>query len=241
MSSDPQVSNNGGSFYQSAPLYFHSNCGPADTCNDTPQWSFYSEDGQTELSPRTGTSVTLRKGSSPGNCQYSSTMSASMGGFSTGAYAVLVNSPKSIAHYSSSDSTIGLHNPPTGYYTYWTLGVMDACASPNPISAMPMNETFPGGIVPSPGTSGWDSPNSADPTWEVSDWTVDTFIDTIGADCGSCTPPATWTASNPPFAYNTVLAGGTHYFFAGTTTLAMGWNVYMGVIHFFQDHGDNNP
>lgn len=240
-SSDPLQSNNEGYFYQSAPLQFNSNCGPSDTCNDTPQWSLATANGQTQLSTTSGASVTLRKGSNQGDCQFNSSLSASIGGFLTGAYAIMVNSPKSTAHYSSMDQMIGINNPPTGYITYWHLGVEDACATPNAVSAMPMNETFPNGVSPAPGTSGWNVPNSAKPSWEVGDWTGNTFIDSIGDVCAQCTPPGTWTVGNPPFVYNTVLASGSHYFYAGTITSAMGWSVYTGTIQYFQDHGANNP
>jgi hypothetical protein len=242
-SADPQVSNNGGNYYQSAPLQFHSNCGPADTCNDTPQWSLTATNGQTQLSSTSGSSVTVKKGGTLGDCKWNSTLSASIGGFSTGAYAINVNAPKAAVHYASMDTTLGVDNPPDGYITNWTLVINDACTPANTVSAMPVNETFPNGISPAPGTSGWNSVNTAPQYWDVGQWTGNTFIDGIGERCPApaCVPASTWTTGNPPFTYNTVLASGSHYFYAGTTTSGGGWRVYTGTIQYFRDHGANNP
>lgn len=242
-SADPVPGYNNQNIAQSSALTFNTNCNAGDTCTDTPQWSITSDNGQAALNSTSGSSVTLEDGSDQGDCAYDTTLSASMGGFSTNTYAILVNSPQFLVHVSSSDNTIGYGGAnPFGYGTEWTIGLEDACAPPNGIYAVPMNESFSGTPYIASGTTGWDVPNTALMSWSVGAWISEyTFQDAIGYSCenGSCTPQATWTAANPPFTYNTVLTSQSHQFFSGTTTQSQGWRVYSGTIEYYRDHGDN--
>jgi hypothetical protein len=64
-------------------------------------------------------------------------------------------SPKSLAYYSTQT----LAGSPAGYATYWYYRVADACATPNPVSALPLYETFDASSLYQPGvTSGWGLP-----------------------------------------------------------------------------------
>ncbi|HEX5430972.1 MAG TPA: hypothetical protein VFW83_03335 [Bryobacteraceae bacterium] len=240
-SADPQITTNNAYYYQSAVLTFNSNCGAGDTCTDVPQWSLIAQNGQTQLSSTTGSPVTIRKGTSQGDCLYDSTLSVSMGGFSSDPYMVLVNSPKFIVHAASQDITLQAGSPPDGYLTNWTIGVEDACAFPNGVWQIPMSESFSGSGQTASGTSGWSIPNSGGVNWDEGDWISQyNFVDTIGVgNCSSCTPPSTWTSYYPPFTYNTRLFWQPHFFQAGTTSPSTGWPVYSGTIEYYQDHGDN--
>jgi hypothetical protein len=224
-------------FYQSVALTFKSNCNPGDTCTSTPQWVPNITANQATLSSTTGTSVTLNKGSSKGTCGYDSTLTANMGGFSTGSYPFVVNSPGSI--YLVQSSTVPYNG---GYVTNRYYVVDDVCSPANGLTALPLYEVFPSGFSKQNG-SNWPGPSPS--TWPLSCsycWSGNYyFIDGVGQWPPGKSPVPIYDVSSAPYPHNTIYLSGAHQFYSGTTTSGGGWQVYNGTIRYFLDHGDNNP
>jgi hypothetical protein len=230
-----QVAAQNGAYYiQCVPLTFNTNCGAGDTCTDTPQWTITSNNGQASLSARSGSSVTLTAGGTRGTCQYDSSVSASMGGFSTDANAVLVNSPRSLISAPGNQTIPWTQGINTGYMSqvYWNMG--DACSPANALVGLPLYETF--GVFANPGvTSGWPDPTPTSAT--AFNYDTYTFFDTIGASNASYVPVPLWTAYTPPFAFNTVIKWAPQSWFAGSTSQGSGLQVSAGTISYYVDHG----
>lgn len=230
-----QVAAQNGAYYiQCVHLTFNTNCGSGDTCTDTPQWTITSSNGQASLNATSGNSVTLIAGGTRGNCEYDSSVAASIGGFSTDPYAVVVNSPGNLISAPGNQTIPWTQGIDTGYKSqvYWNMG--DECSPANDMIGLPLYETF--GTFANPGvTSGWSSPT---PTWATTfNYDMYTFFDTIGASNASYVPVPTWTAYNPPFAFNTVIKWAPQSWFAGSTSQGSGLQVSAGTISYYVDHG----
>jgi len=238
----PSPSGQSRAYYQSVQLTFNSNCNPGDTCSDTPQWSLTTANNQTSLNATTGAVVTISKGSSPGDCNYDSTLSANIGGFATANYAVAVDSPKSLYH--TAETTVAWEN---GYTTNWSFEVFDVCTpQTNVLLPVPISENFPGsGTPPQQFTnenSGTGYASVVPDNWDYTDWATPlTFIDEIGQMGYGQVPAVYFDNSAPPYTGNTVYFMGAHTFNAGSSTTGYGLLVYNGFIRFYTDHGDDNP
>lgn len=85
-------------------------------------------------------------------------------------------------------------------------------------------------------------PGASNPWWDVGDWANSyIFRDEVGQCCNGQNPAVELTSASPPYTYNTVYLDGSHYLFAGTLTAGDGWNIFMGTIQYFRDHGGNTP
>ncbi len=236
--SDPQATTTG-NYYQSVSLTFNSNCNPGEPCTDTPAWSLSTTNNQTSLSATSGSTVTLQKGSTLGDCQYHSTLSASIGGLSSANYSIAVNSPGSLSHTTETTGAWG-----TGYTTYWSFEVLDVCTpAHNVLLPVPISEDFPGSPAFSDENGGSGYYHVTPDNWDYTDWaTSSTFIDEIGQNGPAPSPAVYFDVTGPPYTGNTVYLMGAHTFNAGSMTTGNGTPVYTsGNIRYFADHGDNNP
>lgn len=232
---DAVLAQNGSYYYQLFSLTFNHNCGPLDTCNDTPQWSLDSSGNKATLSSYTGTAVTLHT-ADYGICQYDTGVSASIGGFQSPEYAVRVNSPEAVVSQSYLDETVQWPGQPTGYesHVHWAVG--DACTPENHIPGLPIYETF--GMFSNPGViRGWPDPPATSSSQFNYPSNETVFYDAIGAMGSGNDPVPTFTSSGPPFSYNTVLKYGLQSWFVGSTNQNSGAQVFSGTISYYRDHG----
>jgi hypothetical protein len=236
--SDPQPTTGGANYYQSFVLTFHSNCNSGDTCDETPAWSFVGTNNQA-TSTGSGATITIGKGSSQGNCQYDSTISVSIGGFSSGLYSIDENSPVTLHH--TSEETVEWTDDGPGYTTEWRFEVHDACTPYNVFVPVPISENFPSGFVYQNGGSNYATPSISN--WDYTNWTSSTeFTDSIGQTGTSQSPSVLFDYSAPPYSdTSTVYFQGSHTINVGSMTTGNGYLVYSGTIRYYTDHGDNNP
>jgi len=233
----------GYTYYQSITLTINTQCGSGDTCNDTPSWSISSPANTLQLSPTSGASVTLSKGSSMGNCKSDTPVSVSIGGFSSAAVTFLVNSPHAAITRSDITGTYAKATADTGggYITTDPISVLDVCGG-DLLTTLPWYESF--GSWYNPGViAGWPNPG---PTTlsafnDPDDSTV--FVDYIGAHdtTGTWNPKPTFTSRLPPYTYNSVISQAPHSYHVGAgggTTFTGGVNVFSGTIFYYRDHGD---
>jgi hypothetical protein len=235
---------------QDVPLTFVSNCVPANVCTETPHWQLDSNNNQAMLTSDTGSTTHIRKGSAQGNCMEDSTLKV---GFPDGSEVfwsdpvlVTVNSPSDLVH--TDERTEPYQN---GYDTFWTYELWDACGL-NRLLPIDVNEDFPNGFADMNMGSGYARPpGESYPYWvggtgpDDSGWASDhSFIDEIGQYDYVQTPAVSHDSTSayfPPYLYNVVYLQGDHLFFAGSQTPGVGFQVYSGMIRFYQDHGDNVP
>ena len=242
-SADPQPTM-GGSYVQSQSLTFNSNCVPSGACTATPMWHLTTSNNQTQLSGTSGSTTTIMKGTSQGNCAYDSTLTADTGGFLSASYAVAVDSPGTAVHTGyggvPAEQTEAWND---GYTTNWSFGILDVCGV-NALLAIPVNEVFPSGFSNENGGSNYvQPPGASNPFWDYTDWENSyVFVDQIGQCCGAQNPAVTFTSAGPPYTYNTVYLDGAHALYGGSTTIGDGWQIYFsGTIQYYRDHGDNTP
>ncbi len=239
-SADPQLTWGGIYYYQSRQLTLNSNCNPSGACTATPQWHL-PNNNQAQVSPTSGFTTTISKGSSRGNCQYNNVLTADIGGFSTPEYPIVVNSPTFLVNTGYNGTPREETDPwDNGYSTKWSLLVADACTPPNAIPPIPMNESFANVSNENGGTGYVAPPGGSWTWWDINSWdTLYTFVDNIGQSGYSQDPPVTHTVDYAPYTYSTVYLDATHYFNAGSTSSGDGWGVYNGSIRYYRDHGDN--
>ena len=242
---DSIATSDGYTYYQSITLTVSTNCGSGDTCNDTPTWSIYSPSNTLQLSSTSGSSVTLSKGSSMGNCTADTPISVSLGGFSSASVTFTTNSPS--AAIARSDLT-GDYAEQTGdlspgYQTINPFSVVDVCPGGGDLlTTLPWYEAF--GTWSGPGViSGWNvypSPTTSSTFNDPDDPHV--FVDYIGAQDTTMTwnPEPTFTVQYAPYTYNTTISDAPHSYYVGAgggSTYSGGVNVFSGKIYYFQDHG----
>lgn len=230
-SANPVSTANGYTYEQSWTLTINTNCGQGDTCNDTPQWSITSSNGQLVLSTTSGSSTTIRKGSSMGNCQWDTLVSVNIGGFSSDSTAFIVNSPYQAVRelYFTEATTFGCQD-------HVTWQISDVCAGGGDrLTYLPLHEEF-GQWTVANGTSGWTPPSATTLYFSVDDIT---FEDNLVADCSNCVPPPIY--NNPP-QYFAVLMSAPQKYYAGSATLSSGYGtqIYSGTIVYYRDHADTH-
>ena len=153
----------------------------------------------------------------------------SIGGFTSAAYYILVDSPDRLLHYTDTTNA----GSPSGYDTLWYYRVKDTCSPANVILAVPLYETF--GTISEPGViSGWGAPTATSGIG----FNVDslTFVDEIASTNPSFNPAPTWSATNAPFTYNTVIQSIPQTCTVGATSSG-GTSMQSGSLAYYLDHG----
>ncbi len=139
--SDP---NNG--YYNQAALTANSNCGPSDTCNDTPVWTVTQTGSKVSLNCSVCYDQTITA-EAPSNAQGDVTFTISIGGLTSSPFAFTVNSPGSL------DSAGPPYDIPyeDGWFTALYYNTLDEFG--NRMPSVALNEEFstpancPGGAV----------------------------------------------------------------------------------------------
>ena len=223
-----------GTYYQNATLSMSTNCNAGDTCSDTPQWCIAGTNSQATLGgslgcAATGTTAVVNKTSTQGDCLFDTYVTVSIGGFTSAAYYILVDSPDRLLHYADTTNT----GSPSGYSTLWYYRVKDTCSPANVILSVPLYETF--GAISEPGViSGWGAPTATNGIgFNVDDLT---FADEIASTNSSFNPAPTWTATNAPFTYNTVIQSIAQTWTVGASSSG-GTSMQSGTLTYYLDHG----
>ena len=186
------------------------------------------------------------KGSSQGNCQFDSTLTADTGGFLSASYAVAIDSPGVVSHTGYGDipaeQTVVWND---GYTTNWAFAILDICGT-NALLAIPVNEVFPSGFSNENGGSNYvDPPGDSNPfSHDQHDGKTRTCSwDQIGQCCGAQKSDRNIYQRKSHHTHITrFISDGVHALYGGSTTVGDGWQIYFsGTIQYFRDHGDNTP
>jgi hypothetical protein len=234
---DSVLSSPGVYYYQKADLTFQSNCVPAGACTSTPVWTISSSNNQATLSTTSGSTTTLSKGSSPGNCQFDTTISVSIDGFSSDSVDIVVNSPTALWNIGESTNPVSM-SPSFGYETSWVYVVKDACPAYNVLVTLPRYETF--GTFTTPGViNGWTGRPTATSSASFNfPGNPYQFIDYIAAwGPSSWNPAPSWSSSSFPYLGTTLIVTGPQTWSVGSVTSPNGTQVFSGNINYYQDHG----
>lgn len=147
----------------------------------------------------------------------------------TKAELILVNPPKSLWHPRNED-TVPWN---TGYQTHEYWSVADACGPPaNAVPSVAFREQF-GSFSDAPGTNYPVPPITSSAGFNFGTYA---WFDTIGV-FGTYTPTPTFTTSQPPYTYNTVIKSGQQFWYMGSQNPGAGHLVFSGTIFFYRDHG----
>lgn len=235
-SSDPQPTT-GGYYYQSVSLTFNTNCSSGDTCSGTPTWNLTTSSNQATLSSTSGSTTTLKPGSTAGNCQYVSTLTANIGGFSTPSYTIAYNSPASLRHiYGEVTNRLGS----VGYQTSWSESLYDACNPADILLPLPLGEAFSSFSLVNGGGGTWGVPYPGGVNYSGLASTYYTY-DYIGQSGTTQVPAVLYDRAGPPYTGNTVYFQGGQTVNAGTESGTTGIPVYTGTLQYYTDHGGKTP
>lgn len=235
---DSQVlAQDGHYYYQRYTLNFNSNCDPAGACTETPYWTLTTAPGvpqQAYLSSSSGQSVTITSGPNTGNCQWSTTVKVSIGGFESEPQQFAVNSPSHLVSQGALNITLSYYG---GYVSQVYWAVADTCTPAQALIGLPLHEGF--GTFSNPGVvSGWPDPPPLGAATFNFPSNMYIFFDSIGAAASAGVPSPVYTSPNPPFTYNTRLKYAPQNWRVGTATLGPGGTqVFSGTIEYYRDHG----
>lgn len=119
--------------------------------------------------------MTITTGPNTGNCEWSITVKASIGGFQSDGQTFAVNSPSFLVR-QPSDVTAAWG---TGYASYVYWAVAGTCSPAQALVGLPVHETF--GTSSNPGVvSGW--PNPQQTSAQFFNFSNYVSYDMIGAD-----------------------------------------------------------
>ncbi|MFB3778247.1 MAG: hypothetical protein ACE141_11570 [Bryobacteraceae bacterium] len=226
------LAQDGNYYYQEYNLTANKNCDPASACPETPQWTLNTNQ-QVQLTGYSGTTTKIYS-RAVGNCQWSTTLKVSIGGFQSDEQPIAVNSPAYVVHQEGLDSTEQWNG---GYRSWVYWAVADSCSPAQAMIGLPFHETF-GDFQEHPSvTLGWPDPQAEGAATFNYPSNMYIFRDGIGA-WGNWIPAPVYTSANPPWQYETVLKWAPQSYRVGTATLGSGGTeVYSGTIKFYQDHG----
>ena len=223
-------------YRQAITITVNNHCSEIDTCTDTPTWTINSPASTLVLSPTTGTSVSLSKGTAMGNCKTDTPVTVSLGGFSSDSTTFGVNSPGQVV---SRPELAFTENYNTGYRSniYWA--VTDVCpGGADRLTSLPYYEAFQNWQFPGV-INGWGADAAESNAGFNYDPDPTVFRDQIWAfdTRGTWNPHPVWTSEDPPYTYNTIIQNAAHQYYVGTTTAPGGTRVFNGNLWHYRDHG----
>ncbi len=223
-------------YKQAITITVNNHCLSIDTCSDTPTWTINSPASTLVLSPTTGTSVSLSKGTAMGNCQTDTPVTVSLGGFSSDPVIFGVNSPSHVISRADLNLTENL-NP--GYRSNISWEVTDVCpGGADRLTTLPLYEAFQGWSFPGVIT-GWNKPTGDLPESNTAfNYSTTVFRDHIWASNSAWNPVPVFTSSGPPYTYFTLIMTAPQQYYVGTNVPTGGTQVYSGNIYHYRDHGD---